>query len=252
MRSLFFETVRLRFSIRVSTKGRTGICFHEGQIVQALWIVLVLCPLHLNPASCISVLQQRQASSQHSVSDTVKTESLFDGKTLDGWAVSPFGKAGPVMVEHGAILLGAGDGCTGVTWQKAFPRIHYEVNLDAMRISGNDFFCGITFPVNHEPCSLIVGGWGGSVVGLSCIDGLDASENFTGMQKTFENNLWYHIRLRVTPETITAWIQNEKVIDMELESHTFSIRSEVAFSKPFGITSWKTTAAIKNILLTVE
>ena len=55
----------------------------------------------------------------------------------------------------------------------------YEVTLEAMRVDGNDFFCGMTFPAGKDPCTLIVGGWGGTVVGLSSINGMDASENET-------------------------------------------------------------------------
>lgn len=233
-------------------KRRSEYRFHERQTVLSLaWVVFLLCPLHLNLARCMFSPPFSQPSLRHSVSDTVKAESLFDGKTLDGWAVPTFAKRGPVTVENGAILLGAGDGCTGVTWQRVFPKIGYEVNLDAMRISGSDFFCGMTFPVNQDCCTLIVGGWGGSVVGLSSIDGLDASENFTGTQKSFENNRWYHVRLRVTSKTITAWIDDENVVAMDLEGRKLSIRYEVRMSTPFGIVSWKTTAAIKNIVITV-
>ena len=47
------------------------------------------------------------------------------------------------------------------------PKINYEVALDAMRVSGSDFFCGLTVPVNDSFCSLIVGGWGGGLGGVS-------------------------------------------------------------------------------------
>ena len=97
-----------------------------------------------------------------------------------------------------------GDGCTGVTWTKEFPTWDYEVACDAMRVDGNDFFCGMTFPVGKDPCSFIVGGWGGTVVGLSSIDGFDASENETTQYYEFERDRWYKIRLRVTPERIEA------------------------------------------------
>ena len=63
--------------------------------------------------------------------------------------------------------------------KETFPKVDYEVNLDAKRVAGNDFFCGITFPVGKRFCSLIVGGWGGATVGLSSIDGKDAAENET-------------------------------------------------------------------------
>jgi hypothetical protein len=183
------------------------------------------------------------------VNEIRDTSMLFDGKSLDGWEITNFGPQGPVNVTGGKIILGIGDGCTGVTWKKAFPRTDYEVTLDAMRMAGNDFFCGLTFPVGKSPCSLIIGGWGGATVGLSCIDGKDASENETTSIRNFENEKWYHIRLVVTDNSIKSWIDTVKVIDFTIGSKKLSIRPEVGLSKPFGIASWNTTAAIRNIQL---
>jgi hypothetical protein len=177
--------------------------------------------------------------------------SLFDEKTLAGWEITGFGTEGPVSVSEGNIVLAFGDGCTGVTWTKDFPRNNYEVTLEAMRVSGNDFFCGMTFPVNESHCSLIVGGWGGPVVGLSTIDGNDAAHNSTKTLKKFDKNVWYKIKLQVTDEAIVAWIDDELVVDFEIGDHVISIRPEVGLSRPFGITSWNTTAALRNIRLKV-
>jgi hypothetical protein len=125
--------------------------------------------------------------------------------------------------------------------------VNYEVNLEARKTVGNDFFCGLTFPVNEEFCSLIVGGWGGPVVGLSCIDGIDASENGTKILKRFEKELWYKIKLQVTEKKIVAWIDDEKVVDFYYKGRELSIRPEVDLSKPFGICTWITTAELRNI-----
>jgi len=177
------------------------------------------------------------------------TSMLFDGKTLDGWEITNFGPQGPVSVSGGEIILGMGDGCTGITWKKAFPRTDYEVSLDAKRVAGNDFFCGMTFPAGKNPCTLIVGGWGRATVGLSSIDGKDASENETTTIRNFDTNKWYHIRLVVTDEYIRSWIDSAKVVDFKIGNKKISIRPEVELSRPFGITSWNTTASIKNIRL---
>lgn len=179
--------------------------------------------------------------------DGASWTSLFDGKTLGGWKDSEFGGGGGVEVENGRIVLGFSDGCTGITWKKEFPKIDYEVSLEAMRVDGNDFFCGMTFPVQDSPCSLIVGGWGGTLVGLSSIDGDDAAHNATRSNMKFDKDRWYKIRLRVTKDKIVAWIDDKQVIDQKLAGHKLSIRPEVAASKPFGISSWNTTAALRNI-----
>ncbi|NSW95311.1 MAG: DUF1080 domain-containing protein [Bacteroidales bacterium] len=174
---------------------------------------------------------------------------MFNGNDLTGWEITNFGPQGPVYVSGDAIILGMGDGCTGITWKKEFPEINYEVTLEAKRIDGNDFFCGITFPVAKSPCSLIIGGWGGTTVGLSSINGRDASENETTLLRRFEENRWYSIRLRVTTDSIRAWIDREPVVDLAIEDKVLSIRPEVELSKPFGIASWRTTGAVRNIVV---
>ena len=54
---------------------------------------------------------------------------LFDGKSLDGWQITNFGTQGTVQVIEGEIVLGMGDGCTGITWNGNFPKTDYEVKL---------------------------------------------------------------------------------------------------------------------------
>jgi len=172
---------------------------------------------------------------------------LFDGKTLTGWKVTQFGGEGTVEMQNGELRLGVGNDLTGVTIDRSIPRSNYEVTLDAQRVDGTDFFCGLTFPVKGDPCSLIIGGWGGGVCGLSSIDGLDASENRTTKYRKFENGRWYAIRLRVTDAKIEAWIDKEQIVDQELAEHTITIRAEVEPSKPFGLASYQTLAALRNI-----
>jgi hypothetical protein len=174
---------------------------------------------------------------------------LFNGQTLDGWEITDFGTQGPVYVSGNSIILGMGDGGTGVTWERDFPTENYEVTLEAKRVDGHDFFCGMTFPVGKSPCSLIVGGWGGNVVGLSSLEGLDASENETMTLALFSQDVWYYIHLRVANDSIKAWINNSPVVDISTKGRVISIRPEVELSRPFGIASWRTTAAIRNIRL---
>jgi hypothetical protein len=183
----------------------------------------------------------------------VKTDStwLFNGVSLDGWEITNFGPQGPVSVSGGQIILGMGDGCTGITWKRYFPDMNYKVSLEAKRVAGNDFFCGMTFPVGKESCSLIIGGWAGTTVGLSSINKKDASENQTTSYKLFERNRWYHIGLIVKKDTIQAFIDDEMVVNyVRSENDVLSVRPEVELSKPFGIASWYTTAALKNIRVT--
>lgn len=173
--------------------------------------------------------------------------SVFDGKSLDGWEITNFGPQGPVSVSGGEIILGMGDGCTGITYIRNIPSINYEVSLEARRKEGNDFFCGLTFKVKNDFCTFIAGGWGGTTVGLSCINGKDAAENETTSNFVFEKGRWYLIRLLVTESRIEAWIDEEKVIDFITTGKKLSIRPEVTLSRPLGIASWNTTAGVRNI-----
>lgn len=219
--------------------------------------VLTLSKLLLFFIVTVSFIQCNQSSKQknqeilpkQNSEQIIDKYSIFDGKTLEGWEVTQFGTQGLVSVSDGKIILEFGDGCTGITSTKDVPKINYELTLEAQRVSGNDFFSGITFPVNDSFCSLIVGGWGGSVVGLSNINGEDASNNETKVLKTFKIDTWYTIKLKVTSESIEAWIDNEKLVDYSYEEDELSVRNEVNLSKPLGICSWMTTAELRNIRL---
>ena len=177
--------------------------------------------------------------------------SLFNGKNLKGWKVPQFGGEGEVHVEDGKMILEMGVDLTGATLTdvKKLPQTNYEVELEAMRVDGTDFFCGLTFPVKKDPCSFILGGWGGALCGLSSIDGDDASQNSTTTFQTLKKGEWYKVRLQVTDHKIQVWLNGKQIVDQNLKDRKISIRHEVELSRPFGITSFATTAALKNIRL---
>lgn len=173
--------------------------------------------------------------------------ALFDGKSLAGWRVNDFYKPGAVEVKDGQLILGSGNCLTGVSYTNTLPKTDYEVTLEAKKTSGHDFFCGLTVLVQDSYCSLIVGGWGGSLVGISCIDRMNASENETTSSKTFEMDHWYRIRFRVTTQRLEAWIDDEKVVNVLLAGKTISMRpGEIESAAPFGIASYETTAVIRE------
>ncbi|QGJ68913.1 DUF1080 domain-containing protein [Planctomycetales bacterium 10988] len=181
--------------------------------------------------------------------DADQWKSLFNGKTLEPWKITNFGGEGDVWIEENALYLELGDDLTGITWDSdfPFPRDNYEVKIRAKRVLGSDFFCGVTFPVGPDYCSWIAGGWGGTVVGLSSLDGKDASDNVTTQYLNFKLEQWYDFRLRVTKEDITTWIGGKQNLHVPRDKYQFTIRPEVSLSKPFGICSWQTTAAIQSI-----
>lgn len=174
---------------------------------------------------------------------------LFDGRTLNGWlplTEDAFAGHGEVQMRDGNMILERGGLQTGVRWLGEFPRENYIVEVEAMRVTGGDFFCGMTFPVGDEPCTLIIGGWGGSVVGLSNVDGMHAAENVTTTSLWFKNDRWYRIRLRVT-SAIDVWIDEEPMIHLPRDRHSFDVWWQQKPVRPFGIATYDTASAIRNV-----
>lgn len=173
--------------------------------------------------------------------------SLFDGKTLQGWRETAFTGRGKVRVENGVILLGGGSPMTGVTWAGSFPRSNYEVRFEASRLEGSDFFASLTFPVQDSFCTWVTGGWGGDIVGLSTLDGWDASDNETRSYVNFENGRWYSFRLRVTDDRILGWIDEQPIVNVEIGARSIGLRrGEMKLSAPFGFASYTSTGGIRK------
>jgi hypothetical protein len=182
-------------------------------------------------------------------SQKISAQVLFNGISLEGWEPIDFTGHGSISILDSCVLINKGLGISGIKWKKDFPKTNYEVSLEAKRIDGEDFFCGVTFPVKESFCTFVVGGWGGSIVGLSSIDDEDAANNITYDFRNFVLNRWYKIRVRVTNEKIETWIDNEKIVDFTIGDHQISLRWEAESSKPFGIMTWQTTGAVRNIKL---
>jgi hypothetical protein len=180
--------------------------------------------------------------------DEAGWRKLFDGKTLEGWKACDFYGAGKVHVKDGALVMEKGKLMTGVTFSKGgFPKMDYEVTLEGKKVAGDDFFCTTTFPVGDSFCSLVVGGWSGTVVGLSSVDFMDASMNETRKDKEFEAGRWYRVRIRVSQKRIEAWIDREQVVDLDTTDRRLSIRTECNACRPFGIATYETTGAVRDV-----
>ena len=151
------------------------------------------------------------------------------------------------------LTIGWGEAMTAVRWTGEPPKPPFELEYKAKRVNGSDFFGTVTFPVrvgnsDEAYLSLVVGGWGGATVGISSIDGKDASENETRTLQKFDEEVWYHIRLLRDGERIAAWIDGQKVVDINTDGKLLNLRpGEISGCAPFGFATWQTTGKIKEV-----
>ncbi|MCB1278765.1 family 16 glycoside hydrolase [Prosthecobacter sp.] len=159
-------------------------------------------------------------------------------------------------IDKGQIELFPGQPMTGAVfsekrWKSSLmPVIRYSIEYEAMRVEGNDFFGTVTFPVDDSHVSLVVGGWGGSLVGISNIDDMDANENNTRGNGTFENNRWHQVRIEVRDNDIQAWIDGKLFVNVSTKGHKLGLRAgDIEKCAPFGFASYATHARIRKVVI---
>jgi hypothetical protein len=87
------------------------------------------------------------------------------------------------------------------------------------------------------------------VTGISSIDGDDASNNATGTYQRYEDDKWYAVRLRVTPENLSAWIDGKQVVDIDIAGRKVSLRAGPMESYvPLSLTTYNTAASIRKVV----
>lgn len=200
------------------------------------------------------VFAQQEAGKPTPAAETPAQWKLFDGKSLENWEPVDIGGSGEVTLEGGQMVIAQGDSLSGVVYKKVeeLPLTNYEITLQAKRLQGVDFFCGLTFPVGKiDRCaSLILGGWGVSVTGISSIDDLDAANNATGSYQRYDDDTWYSVRLRVTPSNLSAWVNDKQVVGIDIEDRKVSLRpGPMEAYAPLSLTTYNTMAAIRNVVL---
>lgn len=174
-------------------------------------------------------------------------QPLRCGDPGTGWRPSEFGGDGPISFGDDTLELGMGNPLTGVTCTGPIPSGAYELEFEAARRLGNDFFCGLTFPVGDQHLSMILGGWGGSVCGFSSLDGLDAARNGTRALRHFPRDAFVRIRLTVTPTEVVAFVDGERLCACDPSRQRLSLRPEVALSRPFGVAAFSTAASLRGM-----
>ena len=211
--------------------------------------------------------ESKQTESKPSQSKTDKAKEKAKTKWIDlkrGWKPIEFGGEGKVIIKDGLIQMDFGDPITGVRWTgpiegddaksgandaklPVLPRDNYELRWECRRDQGFDFLCAFTFPIGKERASLVMGGWGGGITGLSSIDGYDASDNQTTMFKAFDNKKWYSARVRVDSKKVTVWVDDTELFDHPREGHQFDIRFEMDPCLPFGIANFECDSQVRNV-----
>ena len=177
------------------------------------------------------------------------SSELFNGKDLTGWKITDFAGSGAIEVKNGEIHFAQGELISGIHLaHENIPRTNFEFEAEAMKVDGDDFFCAMTFPVGDTYATFVPGGWGGTVVGISSIDGMDAAENETATFKKFEKNQWYRFKVRVTGEKIQCLLDDELVVDLPLEDRNIALRpGPIELSVPIGLASFQCISKIRNV-----
>ncbi|WP_395735434.1 family 16 glycoside hydrolase [Prosthecobacter sp.] len=181
---------------------------------------------------------------------------LLSDEFTPAWKAAEIPEAGKVLIQGGEITLQPGQPMTGVRfdaekWKAAeMPRMRYSIEYEAMRVEGNDFFGTVTFPVNESHVSLVVGGWGGTLVGISSIDEMDASENNTRGNGYFENKRWHQVRIEVRDDELKAWINGKLFVNTSTKGHKLGMRDgEIEKCTPFGFASYLSQSRVRNVVL---
>ena len=181
---------------------------------------------------------------------------LLADEFAPSWQASGIAEEGRVSIQSGEIDLQSGQPMTGVRldaqkWKNAgLPTTRYSIEYEAMRVAGNDFFGTVTFPVNDSHASLVIGGWGGTLVGISSIDDMDASENSTRGNAYFENNRWHKVRIEVRDDELRAWINDKLFVNTSTKGRKLGLRAgDIDKCTPFGFASYATQARIRNVVV---
>ena len=166
-----------------------------------------------------------------------------------GWEIVA-GEGSQWVEEEGLLRIPWANGLGAARWSGPVPEAPFEVELETRRNDGADFFCGLTVPTRSadECVTLIVGGWGGSIVGISSINDLDASENQSALDMNFEQNQWYKIRLRFAGEQLLVWIDDKEIIDVDTTGLRLSLRpGAIDLCAPFGLATWECGGEMRGI-----
>jgi hypothetical protein len=128
---------------------------------------------------------------------------------------------------------------------------NYELEFAVRRIKGIHTFCGISFPVKsiHQQVQLHLGGWGGDINGISWIDNKPANDNITTIQKKFDSEVWYDIKIKITPLNLEISINNQNIIKLNYTEHKLSTLTPLSnIPHTFAIFTDRSNAEFKDMI----
>lgn len=182
--------------------------------------------------------------------------ALLQPPHLAHWHPAAIPEAGKPWIQTNDLIILPGKPMNGVRFdgwtEEKLPLTDYEVSFEARREEGQDFFASLTFPVRDiKTCAtLVLGGWGGALVGISSIDDQDASENSTRSEQQFVNGQWYRIRLQVTRDELKAWIDDRLVVNTSIKGRKISLRpGDIELCAPFGFATYGTKGQVRGLVI---
>lgn len=184
----------------------------------------------------------------------IRSWDLLDQKHASLWQLSEIPDEGVISVAEGELTMTAGQpmtGCKFPAWAElGLPGTSYAISYEAVRVEGDDIFGMCTFPVSsHEAhATFVLGGWGGTVTGISSIDFSDANENSTRGEQRYQNGTWYRVRIEVRPEDIRAWINDRPMVNVNIKGRKVGLRPGfIDHCLPFGFATWNTVGKVRNV-----
>jgi len=169
-------------------------------------------------------------------------QKLFDRKSLGDWEVAA-GSQGRVRVEKGCLVLHrARRRTTQVIWTGEFPKMDYEVAIEAARGGGNNDICRMTFPMGDRHSIL---GVHVRAVALLNVAGRHVYENPTRRPMNFPVARWFRLRLRVTQAGVKAWIEGREVISQPSAGYAYARPGY----QPLSLATWDTMGVFRSILM---
>jgi hypothetical protein len=183
-----------------------------------------------------------------------KVLRLLEPPYAAGWTQAGIPDEGRIGVADAVLSLGLGQPMTGakfVDWPElALPATGFSIRYEAMRVTGEDFFGTVTFPVpgRDSHVSFVLGGWGGTVTGISSIDFSDANENQTRAEQRFENGQWHGVRIEARPEDLRVWVRERPVVNVSIKGRQTGLRAGfIDHCIPFGFATYGTEGKIRRL-----